>query len=452
MDMSKSIVAAIYSKEPPGRFLKHCPETGQWNELSKREAADKAAQAMAYAVKGEYLKQKRRERRLRSCPLPSFNEGTASAQTQTSDVSNRQEGYVASSVARRGLTAREKVGTSNAEFAYPANDDHQASNEMVHAPVNYLPERLGPQLQQSSSSTYPTTSGAPLSANQYELVQVLAQAVQQQRRHYQQQQQQQQQQQLLLLQQTLWHHGQFQSTQLLPPSFGGLALLLAQAQQQQQQQLLLLQQTLWHHGQFQSTQLLPPSFGGLALLLAQAQQQQMIPPLQSTFGQNLLALPTPPSALPNHHSPSNLLLTGSQPVSSITLHDTLPSDEFLPGMLGNFQSQPNPIGTSNSRQQAQQMDQTQLILQQQLLMSSLTLSNQDLLLQQPLPSGPMHQAQQTALLHQNHSNSPQHTPPNNNVQPSAYAAASSNMQDGSEDEEQSGSDGDQVRVQPYEQV
>jgi hypothetical protein len=411
MDMSKSIVAAIYSKEPPGRFLKHCPETGQWNELSKREAADKAAQAMAYAVKGEYLKQKRRERRLRSCPLPSFNEGTASAQTQTSDVSNRQEGYVASSVARRGLTAREKVGTSNAEFAYPANHDHQASNEMVHAPVNYLPERLGPQLQQSSSSTFPTTSGAPLSANQYELVQVLAQAVQQQRRHYQQQQ-----------------------------------------QQQQQQQLLLLQQTLWHHGQFQSTQLLPPSFGGLALLLAQAQQQQMIPPLQSTFGQNLLALPTPPSALPNHHSPSNLLLTGSQPVSSNTLHDTLPSDEFLPGMLGNFQSQPNPIGTSNSRQQAQQMDQTQLILQQQLLMSSLTLSNQDLLLQQPLPSGPMHQAQQTALLHQNHSNSPQHTPPNNNVQPSAYAAASSNMQDGSEDEEQSGSDGDQVRVQPYEQV
>jgi len=411
MDMSKSIVAAIYSKEPPGRFLKHCPETGQWNELSKREAADKAALAMAYAVKGEYLKQKRRERRLRSCPLPSFNEGTASAQTQTSDVSNRQEGYVASSVARRGPTAREKVGTSNAEFAYPANDDHQASNEMLHAPVNYLPERLGPQLQQSSSSTYPTTSGAPLSANQYELVQVLAQAVQQQRRHYQQQQ-----------------------------------------QQQQQQQLLLLQQTLWHHGQFQSTQLLPPSFGGLALLLAQAQQQEMIPPLQSTFGQNLLALPTPPSALPNHHSPSNLLLTGSQPVSSNTLHDTLPSDEFLPGMLGNFQSQPNPIGTSNSRQQAQQMDQTQLILQQQLLMSSLTLSNQDLLLQQPLPSGPMHQAQQTALLHQNHSNSPQHTPPNNNVQPSAYAAASSNMQDGNEDEEQSGSDGDQVRVQPYEQV
>jgi len=51
MDISKTIVEAIHSKEPPGRFLKRCPETAQWKELSKRDAADKAAQAMAYAVK-----------------------------------------------------------------------------------------------------------------------------------------------------------------------------------------------------------------------------------------------------------------------------------------------------------------------------------------------------------------------------------------------------------------
>jgi hypothetical protein len=64
MDMSKAIVESIYSMEPPGRFLKQCPgETGEWKELSRREAADRVAQAMAYAIKGESLKEKRRERR-----------------------------------------------------------------------------------------------------------------------------------------------------------------------------------------------------------------------------------------------------------------------------------------------------------------------------------------------------------------------------------------------------
>ncbi len=49
--ISKAIVEAIYSKEPPGRFLRKCAKTGKWEELSKREAYNKAAQAMAYAVR-----------------------------------------------------------------------------------------------------------------------------------------------------------------------------------------------------------------------------------------------------------------------------------------------------------------------------------------------------------------------------------------------------------------
>jgi len=51
MMISKAIVEAIYSMQPPGRFLKKCADTGQWRELTRREAADKAAQAMAYAVR-----------------------------------------------------------------------------------------------------------------------------------------------------------------------------------------------------------------------------------------------------------------------------------------------------------------------------------------------------------------------------------------------------------------
>mmetsp|Transcript_1275 Transcript_1275/g.2119 ORF Transcript_1275/g.2119 Transcript_1275/m.2119 type:complete len:362 (-) Transcript_1275:211-1296(-) len=49
--ISKAIVEAIYSMEPPGRFLRKCAATGEWQELSKKEALNKAAQAMAYAVR-----------------------------------------------------------------------------------------------------------------------------------------------------------------------------------------------------------------------------------------------------------------------------------------------------------------------------------------------------------------------------------------------------------------
>eukprot|EP00985_Skeletonema_marinoi_P021731 scaffold13481_cov241-Skeletonema_marinoi.AAC.1 len=66
MGISKAIVEAIYSLEPPGRFLKQCPATGQWSELSKRDVADRAAQAMAYAVSGKEKSQRRRERRRQS--------------------------------------------------------------------------------------------------------------------------------------------------------------------------------------------------------------------------------------------------------------------------------------------------------------------------------------------------------------------------------------------------
>eukprot|EP00984_Skeletonema_dohrnii_P004932 scaffold1740_cov150-Skeletonema_dohrnii-CCMP3373.AAC.1 len=41
MNMSNTIVEAIYSMKPPGRFLKKCPDTGQWSELSTRDAADR---------------------------------------------------------------------------------------------------------------------------------------------------------------------------------------------------------------------------------------------------------------------------------------------------------------------------------------------------------------------------------------------------------------------------
>ena len=68
MEISKAIVEAIYSGDLPGRFLKKCSKTGEWSELSRRDAADKAAQAMAYIIKGESLKEKRRQRRFNLPP------------------------------------------------------------------------------------------------------------------------------------------------------------------------------------------------------------------------------------------------------------------------------------------------------------------------------------------------------------------------------------------------
>eukprot|EP00984_Skeletonema_dohrnii_P029085 scaffold19434_cov121-Skeletonema_dohrnii-CCMP3373.AAC.1 len=212
MDISKAIVEAIHSKEPPGRFLKRCPETAQWKELSKRDAADKAAQAMAYAVNGESMKQKRRERRMRSLlSLPSSNAGAISTQ-----ISDRPPQEGSSSV----------VVTNNAESA--SNGDHIPATGNSN-----VPQQLLPQLQQLSGISLPTTSGAPLAANQLGLVEVLAQAVQQQRQHYQQQQ--------LLLQLNLGQHPL--GIQQLPPAspLEGLAQLWTQAQHQQQQQLILLQ-------------------------------------------------------------------------------------------------------------------------------------------------------------------------------------------------------------------
>ena len=65
MDISKAIVLAVYSMDPPGRFLKQCSVTCQWNELSRREATDRATQAMAYAIRGKEISKRKKEERLR---------------------------------------------------------------------------------------------------------------------------------------------------------------------------------------------------------------------------------------------------------------------------------------------------------------------------------------------------------------------------------------------------
>jgi hypothetical protein len=252
MDMSKAIVESIYSMEPPGRFLKQCPETGQWNELSKREAADKAAQAMAYVIKAESLKQKRRERRRSRLPpsLQLQQDDVVEKSSQQADrpTNNPLGGVRSSSVAGDRVTA---AGTNHAESA--VNDDHTdlVANGMLLPDNSNLSQQLLQQfLQLKGTTTLTSSSGTRLNANQNELVQVLAQALQQQQQRHPLR--------YALGQDSL---GLQTQTPLQSVSLDGLTQLLSQAQQQQQQneqQQLLIQRLLNQHTVFPSASLPPP--------------------------------------------------------------------------------------------------------------------------------------------------------------------------------------------------
>mmetsp|Transcript_5517 Transcript_5517/g.8474 ORF Transcript_5517/g.8474 Transcript_5517/m.8474 type:complete len:319 (-) Transcript_5517:258-1214(-) len=218
MEISKAIAETIYSKVPPGRFLKKCSDgSGLWKELSKREAADKAAQAMAYIINAESLKLKRRERR-RSLSLPLTQQprqqddvGASSAQIADQSqlkphaTNNHLNDNDSSSVAARRLAAGaggERVDSKKAQSA--------ADDELLPANSNLQQQLL--QLQRQSSTTTnppPISAGINLLNNRDGSVQVQSQLLQMQ--YHQQQQHQQYQQQLLLqqlqLQQLLSQHG-----------------------------------------------------------------------------------------------------------------------------------------------------------------------------------------------------------------------------------------------------
>lgn len=76
MMISKENVEAIYSMQPPGRFLKKCADTGEWKELSEREATNKAAQAMAYLV---IVQEKKKRKTQHSHSLHSSSSSNATS-------------------------------------------------------------------------------------------------------------------------------------------------------------------------------------------------------------------------------------------------------------------------------------------------------------------------------------------------------------------------------------
>mmetsp|Transcript_18925 Transcript_18925/g.28554 ORF Transcript_18925/g.28554 Transcript_18925/m.28554 type:complete len:468 (+) Transcript_18925:178-1581(+) len=412
MDISKAIVEAIYSMDPPGRFLKKCPSTGQWNELSARDAADRVAQAMAYAVRGKDKSKRRREERRRSLLRKSQGDGDdldvkpsqGAAQPihpQQHATHNHFGGNVASSAAQ-GLTPRRGEALGASSGMPPAR-------EQPHMPGNSnLQQQLLQQLQQSSSNnaTLPTNLGNSIvdqNVNQNGLAQLLLQMLQQQ--------------QQIPLQYTVGQNplGQLLQYPLQPAlQHEGLTQLLAQAQQQQhnaQEQLLL--QHLLNQQNLLSSASLTPSISSLSAPYMTGTRSQPQPA-------NINLLQT----LQQQSNPANVLLLNS--------------------VLSNLQYQPNPnAAISNAPQEVQQLDQLQrsLMLQQnQLLASSLNASSnnqlpsqqQQLQLLDPLLQQTL---QATLQLQQNSQGFP---PPSINLAglASANIAAQSTRQEGREDEEQ----------------
>jgi hypothetical protein len=309
MDISKAIVEAIYSKTPPGRFLKKCPATGQWNELSRRDAADRAAQAMAYVIKGESLKEKRRQRRSRLPDQPTNNHSEGTCTNHSS-----------SSVAHHGLTARR-------EGAAGTSDDVPSASDLLRVPehIKLQQQLLLQQLRKSSTTNLPTSVDNHQLVNQNGSGQLMFQSMQQQ--HLQQQQQ-------LPLQYTMG-----QNPFGIQTHIGLTPQMLNQAQQLQHNE----------------------------------QQQQLLRRLMTQ--QNVLPSPS----LPMSMTLSAPFLTGhqSQLANNNFLQNQvqLQSNPSMLGVLSSLQHQSNSsAGISNVPQGAQQADQLQrsLMLQQnQLLASSL---------------------------------------------------------------------------------
>jgi len=174
MMISRTIVDDIYSKEPPGRFLKECPDTGQWIELTRREAADKAAQAMAYAVRNAQSP-KRASKKRKASSSPSTTAAALgmvkikSSSTQRTDQSlpsHANLGYPGGSVAAMSASSAVLLSTN----------PPPPSISSLQQQIPSLP------LQQSSTSLPPTSSVTS------ELVTQLLLVTQQQQQQIQQQQ------------------------------------------------------------------------------------------------------------------------------------------------------------------------------------------------------------------------------------------------------------------------
>lgn len=157
MMISKDNVEVIYSMEPPGRFLKKCADTGQWKELSKREAANKAAQAMAYLVIAQE-KKKHKTQHSHSHHSSSSN-ATFAVHSQVADfqpIHQFQDDHHSASIVLASISSSSGIKRQWGEVTNAGNGGgHSCSN--IPREDEFLPRRFSlhhqlREMQQSSTT------------------------------------------------------------------------------------------------------------------------------------------------------------------------------------------------------------------------------------------------------------------------------------------------------------
>ncbi len=154
MDQANVIVEAIYSMEPPGRFLKKCNDTGEGKELSKRDAVDRVTQAMAYAARGPTKSKKRKEERRRSrssiCLVQkSQGDDVGSRSSPIFDQPTQSQNHTTNS----SLQSGSGVASSARGGAVGASNDAPSASEQLHEPGNSIIQLQLLQLPRTSSTT-----------------------------------------------------------------------------------------------------------------------------------------------------------------------------------------------------------------------------------------------------------------------------------------------------------
>lgn len=440
MDMSHAIVAAVYSMNPPGRFLKQCPDTGKWSELSERDAVERAAQAMGYAIRDkDDLKRKRDERR--RSPRRRSSRQKSSTEADDDDEDDVAAEALSSLSAPHNLSAVRAstagdINNTTIESSTAAQNDRSG---LSAADVMGMPLPPSSQLHQPSNAI----NHHPTSTNQY-LNQWIQEVLTQAARH--QPQLQQILQNYNLGQNPLGQlpHSHSQTQTPLQPAASLDVATHQPIDQTQQLQQLIQQQQQWQN---------------LILLQHRLNNPQNVLPsdLLATFLSSLAPSSAPLGVAPipnaNVASSNYSSTTQSHPaannidISHIQQQQlSNPSNALLlSSVLSNLQHQLNGFGIPQG-EGAQQSDQLQQSLmrrrQQQMLAPPLSIASNQYLgqQQQSLLSDPLYHAWMTAMLQQIQNSS--QAPPSINAQPSsanaeADAAPASTRQEYSEDEQQS---------------
>lgn len=143
MALSKAVVERLHNEfTPPGRFLKKDSETGQWVELTLKEAAGKTAQAFAYAIRDRARQNKEEQQNEEKSKEVRTNvSGTKRPASPAASLNVVNKGHSSASALdhdeREGARKRKKsMGTSSSDqpplrLQQPQPQFHQASAATV---------------------------------------------------------------------------------------------------------------------------------------------------------------------------------------------------------------------------------------------------------------------------------------------------------------------------------